>query len=198
MTKQFVAGFLMIASVSLCNVSLAADRADDKRGPQAKAVSQEKKVRRIKKNAIAEKKAHVRLAKAEEKRQIERNKHNKNHWGAERKEYRKEHKKHRRNANQHAHRHASHDRYYSSHNHDSHRRYNNRYIVRHANSHDDFYGRYYGFYDRYGDYREYDYGHYDRRGRYQAHYHSSHCGHRATPLLGAVVAGILISNIFDL
>ncbi|MEP2792177.1 MAG: hypothetical protein ABJI36_18920, partial [Kangiellaceae bacterium] len=64
-------------------------------------------------------------------------------------------------------------------------------------SHSDYYGTFYGYYDVYGDYHAYDYGYYDRRGRYHPHYHSRHCGHIETPLLGAVVAGILISSVFD-
>lgn len=66
-----------------------------------------------------------------------------------------------------------------------------------ARSHSDYYGRYYGYYNQYGNYQEYDYGYYDDHGRYQAHRHNSSCGHLATPILGAVVAGVVIASIFD-
>lgn len=71
------------------------------------------------------------------------------------------------------------------------------YEPRYARSHDDYYGRYYGYYDQYGNYRDYDYGYYDDHGRYQAHRHNSTCGHLATPILGAVVAGIVIASIVE-
>ena len=83
-------------------------------------------------------------------------------------------------------RHAGH-RYYSSYG----------YEPYYARSHNDYYGRYYGFYDRHGNYREYDYGYYDSYGSHHAHHHGAHCGHLATPILGAVVAGIVIASIFD-
>lgn len=172
MNKQLIASLLMLSTISICNVSSAAERHNDRTGSQAKSTQQDKKARHGKKKFIAEKKGHVRLTRLEEKRHA--NSHANRH----------------RHSN--GHRHESRGRHYSSNWH-----HDQRYIVRHANTHEDYYGRYYGYYDQYGNYRDYDYGYRDRRGRYHAHYHNSHCGHVATPILGAVIAGILISSIFD-
>lgn len=96
---------------------------------------------------------------------------------------------------------ASHKKKYRSHYAKKHRTYKKRLKhyqnYRYSHHHRDYYGTYYGYYDRYGNYVAYDYGYYDDYGVYRAHYHSTRCGHRELPILGALAAGIVISAILN-